>query len=440
VGRFRMSCSGPVLWAIKRISGTRMARNMGSMLLYQGGRAGLQAVYFVLVARALGVNQFGAFAGAAALVAILQPFGSLGTINLLIMHVGTDRSTIARQFSTATFVTGVSGFCLGLLLFALSPWVAPHGVGEFVLFEIVVADLLGARLVDIAGAVYQAQDRMFRTALYPLVLYGARVLGAIALVLAPVEMTLSRWAFAYCLCSLAVTVPLLVYVGRDVGFVRPDIRGYGREWKLGLQFSVSLFAQSVYNDIDKAMLSRWASLEATGIYAAAYRLVDLAFMPMRALLSASYTRFFQRGTGGLSSTVALARAIAKPGIPYCLAASGLLFAGAGIVPVLLGSSYATSVNALRWLSILPLLKCIHYLAADALTGARLQSVRTAWQVGVAVANVVLNAWLIPAYSWKGAVIASLLSDGVLAVALWCAVWRHLRLERGSRRPLSLSGD
>lgn len=396
------------------------------MLLYQGGRACLQAIYFVLIARGLGVAQFGAFAGATALVAILQPFGSLGAINLLIMRVGIDRTTVARQFTTAIVITTISGSCLGLLLLAVSSSVAPKGVGAIVLLEIVMADLLGARLIDIAGAVYQAQERMFRTALFPLLLYGSRVIGVVGLMVVSSRLTLERWTTVYFLCSIGVTFPVLLLVGRDVGLGRPDIRGYRRDWKLGLQFSVSLFAQSVYNDIDKAMLSRLGSLEATGIYAAAYRVVDLAFMPMRALLSASYTRFFQRGTKGLASTLALARTIAKPGIAYCVFASFALLLGAGIVPKVLGSSFATSVEALRWLSILPLLKAVHYLAADSLTGALFQGIRTAWQVGVAVANVGLNFWLIPAYSWRGAVAASLLCDGALAIALWLTVWRLSR--------------
>jgi hypothetical protein len=43
------------------------------------------------------------------------------------------------------------------------------------------------------------------------------------------------------------------------------------------------------------------------------------------------------------------------------------------------------------------------------------------QILVAVANVVLNLWLIPAYSWKGAAWASLGCDGLLAVGLLVAV-------------------
>ena len=81
--------------------------------------------------------------------------------------------------------------------------------------------------------------------------------------------------------------------------------------------------------------------------------------------------------------------------------------------------------------MLPLLRWSHYLAADSLTGAGHQGRRTACQVGVAVINVGLNLWLIPAYSWTGAVIATLVCDGLLVVGLWAVVLAVLRTERAS---------
>jgi O-antigen/teichoic acid export membrane protein len=408
---------------------SQLGRNTAAMLVNHGGRACLQGAYFILLARVLGVRDFGAFAGITALVAIVQPFGSLGTMNLLIMHVALDRSTARAAFSTACVVTVGASLCIGAVLIAAAPAITPAAITRVIVLQVVVADLLGARLVDIAGAVYQAQDRMVRTTLFPLVLHAARLVAAIILVVVPAQVTLERWTFAYVAASAVVTVVILASVVRDVGLARPDLRHYRSEWGVGTQFSIGLMAQSIYNDIDKSMLARMSTLEAAGIYSAAYRIVDLSFMPMRALLAASYARFFRHGADGLAASVAFTRSLARPGIAYCLFASLMLFASADFVPLVLGHAYAPSVTALRWLSLLPLLKACHYLAADALTGAMLQATRTAWQVAVAASNVLLNLWLIPAYSWRGAVAASVFSDGVLAVALWLVVRARLRRPR-----------
>ncbi len=92
-----------------------------------------------------------------------------------------------------------------------------------------------------------------------------------------------------------------------------------------------------------------------------------------------------------------------------------------MVPAVLGGEYARTVEALRWLSILPVLKAFHYFLADALTGAGYQGVRMIIQIAVAILNVLLNLWIIPAYSWRGASWSSLASDGALCLLMWGAV-------------------
>jgi len=76
---------------------------------------------------------------------------------------------------------------------------------------------------------------------------------------------------------------------------------------------------------------------------------------------------------------------------------------------------------LRWLSPLILIRTIHYFLSNSLTGADLQGLRSVIQVGAAALNVLLNLWLIPAYSWRGAAWASLASDGMLALGIAAAI-------------------
>ena len=68
-----------------------------------------------------------------------------------------------------------------------------------------------------------------------------------------------------------------------------------------------------------------------------------------------------------------------------------------------------------------------------MTGAGHQGLRTAIQIGIAVVNVVLCLWLIPLYSWQGAAAASIASDGLLALAVWMALYQLGRRGR-SRWP------
>jgi len=74
------------------------------------------------------------------------------------------------------------------------------------------------------------------------------------------------------------------------------------------------------------------------------------------------------------------------------------------------------------LAPLPFLQAFHYLAADALTGAGRQRLRSAVQLLVIALNVGLCLRLIPEHSWRGAAWASLASDAALAAALWVTIF------------------
>jgi O-antigen/teichoic acid export membrane protein len=413
-----------------------MVRNTGSLLIGQVGRVILQGTYFVLIARALGVDAFGAFSGTVALVALISPFGSLGAINLMISRVSRHPDTAAAQFATALKVTAIAGFAMVVLVTGTAQWLAPKSVSVTVVLCIAFAELLGGRLVDVAGSVFAARQEMAQAAALPVWLNGARLIGAAVLLIGPWEFTLNVWSVVYLAASASATVLAILITRRRFGQGRSDLGQFRREWREGILFSISLASQSVYNDIDKAMLARLSTLEATGIYTAAYRVVEMAFTPMRAMLSAAYPRFFQHGTEGILSTSEFARRLARPGVAYCSFAAVALFVGADLVPWILGSSYESAVGALRGLAVLPVLKAIHYLAADTLTGAGYQGYRSLIQIGVAAANVALNFVLIPAYSWRGAVVASLLSDGALALALFVVV---VLKSRGERRGSPIRG-
>jgi len=91
-----------------------------------------------------------------------------------------------------------------------------------------------------------------------------------------------------------------------------------------------------------------------------------------------------------------------------------------LVP-LLGEAYAESVPLLRVLAVVILIRCLHYLPADVLTGMGHQGLRTVIQVAVLVANVALNLWLIPRFGVWGAAWATIICETALAVALWVAL-------------------
>jgi O-antigen/teichoic acid export membrane protein len=198
-------------------------------------------------------------------------------------------------------------------------------------------------------------------------------------------------------------------------------------------FSIAGSAATVYNDIDKIMLSRLADLTATGVYAAAYRVIDVSMTPVRSLAAAAYPQFFRKGVDGLAATWRYARSlIAKAALYGALASAGIWLC-APVLPLILGPRYGEVVSAVRWLALIPLLRCLHSFMADALSGAGLQRVRTGIQVVIALVNIGLNLVILPRYSWRGAAWTSLACDGLLVLAFWSAAL-HYRNRQASALP------
>jgi O-antigen/teichoic acid export membrane protein len=125
-------------------------------------------------------------------------------------------------------------------------------------------------------------------------------------------------------------------------------------------------------------------------------------------------------------------------LPKAIVYSAFIFAclllTAPLVPHVLGKNYALSVVALRWLALLPVIRTIHSFYSDALTAAGRQGLRMTLQLFVALFNIGINLWLIPAYSWRGAVISSLISDVLLAVLVVTAI----AIVRRAESPLALA--
>ena len=172
------------------------------------------------------------------------------------------------------------------------------------------------------------------------------------------------------------------------------------------------------------MLAKLSTLEATGIYGAAYHILNVAFTPVQSLALASFRKFFQQGASGIKGSFALCKKLLPVTWGYTILAILGLIITAPIIPVILGTEYQQSAWALMWLSPTILLRATHLFAADTLTGANYQSVRSTAQVLVAIINGLLNFWLIPLYSWHGAIAATIASEFLLAVFLWGAVYRY----------------
>jgi O-antigen/teichoic acid export membrane protein len=398
-----------------------LARNTGWMLVGQAFKLVVQALYFTLIARSLGPTNYGAFVGVVGMVGIFYPFGALGSGYLLIKNVARDPHQFSGNWGRALSTTFLSTSILFGVVLLISRFVLPLAIPFQLVVFVAGADLFAVSVTDLCGQAFQAFNRLQWTAAINVSLSASRLLAAVILVALWRSPSPLQWGrFYFGSTSLVAVVAFSVVLARlgapTLSFSRPSA-----EAREGFYFSVSQSAQTIYNDIDKAMLARLGTLEATGIYGAAYRLIDVSFAPVWSLLASAYPNFFRVGVGGVSATLQYAKPLILHALGYAAFVAITVLTCAGIVPYVLGAQYHLTVEALRWLAILPMFKVIHFFLSDALAGAGYQALRSSFHVGVAVFNVLINLWIIPAYSWRGAAWSSIASDGLLACAVVTAV-------------------
>lgn len=402
-----------------------LLRDTAHLAIGQGFRLIIQAIYFVLVARSLGPNAYGAFVTVVALAALLGPFSGIGTPNLFIKNVRSGKRVAALCWGNGILLTVLSGSLLSGLALGLT-YLLRLQTGTWVVTMVCVADLVLLKVTELAGFGFTALDRMAQTSLQNVVVSLLRLAGITALLLTRQAVTLPRWVLVYVLATLLGTVYGVAKGSQLWGRPTIDLAALREDMAEGVFFSIAGSAATVYNDIDKIMLSRLADLAATGVYAAAYRVIDVSMTPVRSLAAAAYPQFFRKGVGGMQATWPYARSLIRRAVVYGGLASAGIWLCAPLLPLILGPRYGEVVSAVRWLALIPLLRCLHSFMADALSGAGLQRVRTGIQVLIAVVNIGLNLVILPRYSWRGAAWTSLACDGLLVLAFWLAAlhWRN----------------
>ena len=397
-----------------------LVRNASWLFAGQGLSFIAQAFYFIVLARLLGTRQYGLLAGAAALVAVVSQYSTLGSGLLFLRYVSPDHSRFRIYWGNILMSVCLLGVLLAVGLRLSGRWlVGAESVP--LLFPIAIGDCLFGQLSSCAGQVFQTFEKMKFSAILTLLGNVSRCLLAVGMLLVLGRASAWQWAIGSLAVSLVSTAVAFGIVTRFFGLPSFSPSLLLKRSGEGFVFAISGSTTAVYNDIDKVVLSHFGMNRANGIYSMAYRVVNIGTMPIMAIVSAAFPRFFREGVKGIAATVPMARQLLKRIALLGLGISAAMFLCAPIIPHLVGKSYAESVSALRWLCLIPFFRCFHLSAGDAIAGAGHQKFRLVSQSIAAGGNLLLNLYLVPRYSWWGAAWASLATDGALGVMNWLAL-------------------
>ncbi len=381
-------------------------------------KLGLGFVSFMWLTRLLGPDAFGAVAGLWAFVTLISPLVDLGAYHLIVDDV-TDGQPTRVAVGNSMLLTAVA-LPFGFLILLASKMVIFDGIPVIMLVEAGLAQFIGDRAVTLAIGTHIAHGEIWKNAVIEVASAITRIVSVWVLYL--LGGGFEMWVHILTISAIGFGLAVLAWVVLIWG--TPAIRA-DRLWprlRKGWHFAVGHAARNANNDLDKTMLMEMHSYDVAGIYAAAYRFIAIAFFPLNAILEAAHRFFFIEGGRGEGKGLAAARKYAVRILPitasYGLVTAAALWFLAPYLVLMLGEGYREVEDALRWLAVLPLLQALSAPFADALTGSRLQALRSRITLITLVINLTMNAALIPWLGWKGAVISTVFTQ---LVFMWYVV-------------------
>lgn len=374
---------------------------------------------FTLLGKSLGPAGYGAYASLYALIGPFVTLAASGSTLALLQHIVRDREHVATASRSCLSIS----LLLGMLLVPACGLAAGHfvkGLTWVAIVAILATEFLTAPVVQLAATTVQGGRGFIPAAKIKLVLVGLRAVVLITL-FALDELTVAALGVASLAMSAALGMTLLVRVGTQFQFTYLPGRMYPRHLRSNLAYSLGISAFSFQNDGDKTVLAANGFKTDTGLYAAAYRIAQMGMLPMSSLVNATHQRFLHHEEGLKGQH--LKRALS---FTWVTALYGVVFIGgvmvvAPVLPLIIGDDFRGSVNMLRWLSPLVLLRTLSTFPLNGLMGLGHTVLRTSIIICTAILSMGLYVWLIPEFGWKGAVAGTWVSEVLLVGGMWTAL-------------------
>lgn len=261
----------------------RIGRHYLEVFAGTAGRLALQAVYFLTLANALPLAEFGVFATAAALGIMLGAFSGFG-FSFVAFRASVRRPQMLGRY----FGVYLAASCLSLpiaLLVATPVYFAVFaGSLSFAAFAMVVtAESFLARLIEGIHRINNGRGRFASAAIVNVMSAGLRAVAALGFVFAgfgALDNSLEVWIEIYFGANLLATMLALACFCPPIR-LRRGLKLVAGHWRDAIMPALSAFVFDAQTEIDKLVIIVAAGQRAAGIYAISVRIIELACVPAR---------------------------------------------------------------------------------------------------------------------------------------------------------------
>jgi O-antigen/teichoic acid export membrane protein/peptidoglycan/xylan/chitin deacetylase (PgdA/CDA1 family) len=418
----------------------RSAGNALWMLLAEVAGKGAGLVFFVIVARALGAEEFGHFTFAISFIPLFLIFANWGLDSAFVREVARNRERVSELFASGlVLLTALGGAGLAIS-FAVALALVDRG-GPYEALVIIGFALFCDEVSSFIGTIFKGFERM---QFFALAVFTNRLLST---ALSAAVLVAGAGLVPICLAYLAGSIGGLLFALAALKRYFPPVslrsasRATVRDlFGIGLPLGFAGFLSTAVYRIDAVMLGLIKGPVPLALYGVAYRFFESLLFVSWALGNVALPRIsLARERAQTTRIVELSSA----GVLafYLPIAVGAPFAAEWIVVTLFSSEYEAAASVVPILTAAALfygIEVLGRLSAIAL-GHRKE---IAWITGATlVVNVAANAIAIPLYSYKGAAWTTLGTEvfgAILLTGLFVRIHEAPRVRKIVSVPASAS--
>lgn len=401
----------------------RLAKGTLAVMLWQGARLAALGAWVVVVARTLGANEYGVFAGLAGLAASIAGFSGMGIGYLLYQQVAIEPGNFGAYWRKTRIAYSITGGLLGACLIAMAALMFPTVTIRFSAL-VALSEVVAMPFVSAAAYAFAAHERMGWSSALPAM--GAMLrLAALAAFVWSGQSGIEAYLWFHVAAAMAAALLSLLAVRRLLKPPRVQSSLDWRDLRSGSAFSVVWFSGTSLTSWDKALVLRLAGAEASGVYSAAYRIASMVAMPVDALVMAATPRLFRhRKQGG--SDGGLLRYAACAVLAYGVAAGVLVACLAPVLTWMLGAGFESAEGIIRGISLMIPLYGMRQLGGHILVTHDRRRVRALIDLFGLGLMTALAFLLIPGSGVQGGVEMIVATEAALVVLVWAAAIATVR--------------
>ncbi len=396
---------------LKHKTTVRIVQNSGSILLYTTGVKVLKLVSFLLLARYLGVSQFGKFSLVLAFVELFRVMADFGVDTAVIRRLSVsdeDQSNLVGNTISLKLILATASYFLTLLI----SFILRYPSDLVLLIALAAFAFFASSSANALTTPFQAQLKMKQ-------LVPAKISGGVFFILAvaiAIQLDLSLPVFlAIWVGAEFVTLLLTALIAKS--WVKPKFLSFGKELKQifvqAIPLGISAILITAYFRLGTLILGWMVGYQAVGEYAVAYRITESFLILAVAIASSVYPVFSKIAESG--DFQRFKRALIKVyGGSLLLSALPAIFITifAAQILNLISPEYKGSIAPLILLSWASVFMFANIQSAASIQGLGLFKLVTVIASVNLILNVLLNLYFIPLLAATGVALAALLTEGV----------------------------